>query len=1097
MKNTHAQDKAIKTINKNVAVNAGAGTGKTKVLTERYIYLLENGDLEKGKEIESIVAITFTRKATQEMKERIREEIKSKFPEDEKWRRFYNDMEKANISTIHGFCGNILRENALNLNIDPMFTILDDDEANKLLEETILEVLLKGIEEDENTYNIVKLFGRDDLRKISSELKSIYYKIRTVGISFEEVRDMTLSTIDNIKVSLEDIDYIKNTFIYLMENSRKGSKVYKLQNEDIWRKFYNGEYGEEELIPILEYLYDNIGTNKNEADTIEELESTIERNFLIKEKEYRWVYETVLDLLLEIDTQYSHKKEELAALDYDDLQILTLELLEDREIVEEYQDKFKYIMVDEFQDTNELQKKIFYKLCSKNKLLDRENLFIVGDPKQSIYGFRGADLDVFYDVMEDIKEVSVEGPIVLEKNFRTVDTILNMVNDLFEKLMGKRYDKLDNFHVSENKIDVEILEKEDLEIPANVEASEYNAYYESRLIASRIQELVETKEFNYGDFALLFRASTLDHIYEDALIDYGIPYYNIGGGGFFETQEVVDIMNGLKCISNRYDTISTIGFLRSPMVGISDKTLYWLLRYKENTLFDTMKMEIPYIEEVEREKLLKASRLLEEMIVKKNLYGVHYIVEELVHRTYYEEVLLLQLGGKQSLANVYKFVEIARKFDREYRGSVEDFIDYIEEIKNTDEPQAKIQAENDDVVKLMTIHKAKGLQFPVVVIPQMARGFNYQMSNILFNKEKGIGIKYEDKSPLYESIRSEIKEKEMEENQRVLYVAMTRAEKRLLIGNQGKDKGFKNLVKDLIDKDDVIKIRNISAESVKQKSIELIDEKQKNIKSFNRDKYPLVLDIPKYNEKIFNSFSVSQYLNFNECKRQFYMTYYKKLPMEMLNLTLAASSIASTSTVERILDPSLRGTIVHKFTEHYSSDMDPKVLLEKVVNSFGIEYDENIEKELHLYVENYLEYYSEDYDKIYTEQDFYLEIENTYVYGIIDRINIKNNQAEIIDFKTNKVDNKNDLIEYYKPQLQLYAYAVQKIMDIDVSRACLLLLETGELEEVDISLEALDKNYEDIRAFIKFVNDNSSIDKYEKAKECGEYCKYKILCDIN
>ena len=127
----------------------------------------------------------------------------------------------------------------------------------------------------------------------------------------------------------------------------------------------------------------------------------------------------------------------------------------------------------------------------------------------------------------------------------------------------------------------------------------------------------------------------------------------------------------------------------------------------------------------------------------------------------------------------------------------------------------------------MTIHKAKGLQFPVVVIPQMARGFNYQMSNILFNKEKGIGIKYEDKSPLYESIRSEIKEKEMEENQRVLYVAMTRAEKRLLIGNQGKDKGFKNLVKDLIDKDDVIKIRNISAESVKQKSIELIDEKPK------------------------------------------------------------------------------------------------------------------------------------------------------------------------------------------------------------------------------------------------------------------------------
>ena len=126
-----------------------------------------------------------------------------------------------------------------------------------------------------------------------------------------------------------------------------------------------------------------------------------------------------------------------------------------------------------------------------------------------------------------------------------------------------------------------------------------------------------------------------------------------------------------------------------------------------------------------------------------------------------------------------------------------------------------------------------------------------------------------------------------------------------------------------------------------------------------------------------------------------------------------------------------------------------------------------------------------------------MQIENTYIHGIIDRINIKNNQAEIIDFKTNKVDNKNDLIKYDQPQLQLYAYVVKKIMNIEISGAYILFLETGELEKVDISPEALDRNFKEISNFIEFVNENSSIEQYEKIHNCGEYCKYKLLCNIN
>lgn len=1092
MKNTHAQNLAIKTIDRNVSVNAGAGTGKTKVLTERYIYILENGNLERGKEVESIVAITFTKKATQEMKERIRQEIKYRIPQGEKWNRFYKDMEKANISTIHSFCANILRDKALELGIDPMFTVLDDDEGDRLLEETIQDILIENIEKDERVYNMIRLFDRDDLSRIIVDIKSLYYKIRTVGYSFNRVKEMTLDTICSFKLNQDDISYIKNTFLYLMENSRRNSKIYRLKDDPMWIKFYEDDYTEEEIISILEHLYDNIGTNAKEKDRIEELKDTIDHMLMVGEMKYIWAYEALMDLMIKIDEEYTIKKGELAALDYDDLQILTLKLLEDRSIREEYQNKFKYIMVDEFQDTNELQRSIFYKLCSKDSLLDRSNLFIVGDPKQSIYGFRGADLEVFYDVIEDIDKVSQQKPIILDKNFRSLDTILNLVNSLFEKLMGSRYDVLEPQRLSKNPVDVEIIEKEDLKAPSNISSSQYNTYIESRLIAGRIKELVEREEFKYGDFTLLFRATTVDHIYEEALREYGIPYYNVGGKGFYESQEIKDILNGLKAISNRYDTIANIGFLRSPMVGLSDKTLYWLLRYKETSLLDTMTQDIPFIEKDDKNKIAKANKLLNRLMVRKDLYGITSLTKELIDKTYFAETLLLQQGGRQALSNVYKFLDIARKFDMKYSGSLEDFLDYIENIKDRDESQGRIESEQADVVKLMTIHKSKGLQFPVVVIPQMARGFNYHQPSILFHKEKGIGIKYGNNSPLYDNIKEEIREKEEEENKRILYVAMTRAKERLIIGNQGKYRGFKKLVKDLIDEDQVTYIHGINSQREEKVGVKGIEKGLYGKKSLDRERFPLWVDIPGYDYKTFNSFNVSQYLEFRRCKRLFYMKYYKKFPIESLYSIEGGEPSHSWK-----VDPSTRGNIVHEFCEHYRGNMCPIQLLKDIVLSYGLEYNENLERELIPYVKNYLKFYREDYDLIYTEKDFYMGIEDTYIHGIIDRINIKNGQAEILDFKTNRVEDKTTLVEYYQPQLQLYAYAFQNISRRKVARASILLLETGELVDVDIGYHALKKNYKEIRDFIHFVKNNNNIEDYEKDCCCNGKCIYNILCNVD
>jgi len=288
----------------------------------------------------------------------------------------------------------MIRENPLKAKVDPMFKVIEQSEGELILEEVIRNILIQGIEKDENTYNLVRMFKKDELDNIAEELKKIYNKIRTAGYSFEEVKSITLSRINSFSVDDKDLDRIRDLFTYLIGKSRRNSKFRKLPSDDVWIKFNEGNYTEDELIQILEYLLENIGDMKDEQDAVDELNSLINKVLYIKEKYNIWAYEAFLDLMIGIDREYRRRKDEIGSLDFDDLQIIALKLLEDNSIREEYQAKYKYIMVDEFQDTNEVQKQIFYKLCSKEKLLDRNNLFVVGDPKQSIYGFRGADLDV-------------------------------------------------------------------------------------------------------------------------------------------------------------------------------------------------------------------------------------------------------------------------------------------------------------------------------------------------------------------------------------------------------------------------------------------------------------------------------------------------------------------------------------------------------------------------------------------------------------------------------------------------------------------------------------------------------------------------------
>ena len=1082
---------AVETIDRNLAVMAGAGTGKTKVLTERYLEILDRGHLEQGKEIESIVAITFTKKATQEMIHRIREGIRKNFPKEAKWRRYYRDMEKSNISTIDSFCAKILRENPVEAGIDPLFEILEDKKAQKMLKDSIKYVLEKGIREDDQIYETIKKFGKINSGELIGDFYSLYEKIRTVGFSFSEVEKMTLKYLDSLADKKVDLAYIREGFLYLMDRLPKNTKIYKLRNEPIWTNFEKGQYGEGELFGIISYLYENMGKSSKEAEKMESLKNALKGFLLASEYGNVDSYKVILKLLIEIDSQYEKEKEAIRSLDYGDLEIKLLKLLDNESIRDSCQSRFKYIMIDEFQDTNELQRKIFYRLASQKESLDRSNLFVVGDPNQSIYGFRGADLDVFYSVVSDIKKSTGEDAISIKTNYRTVNTVLDFINNIFASLMGEGYGSLDSYKNSNKQIDIEILENEELEVAQGINASSYHRYYEADLIAKRIKQLVLSNSYKYGDFALLFRASTRTHIYEKALIRYGIPFYNLGGKGFFQQQEILDLINALKAISNPFDTIASIGFLRSPMIGLSDSLIYWILRFRKTIVLDSMKgiVENKSLEDEEIHNLQDAIDMIQGLRDFKNCHGLLETVNEIISKSYYAESLLLRQGGRQALANLNKFREMVDKYEKDNIGSVEDLIDLFEELKAGDESQARLESEEADVVKILTIHKSKGLQFPVVIIPEMASSKKTSYSNILFSKDRGIGIQLNSGREIYNDIKNQLSSKEEEELKRILYVAMTRAEEMLILGFQGRNSGFKKMIKNLINPLQYRLISEIQIEAEGPAPMTLIKEAYSSKKGPVEVDLPLLYEIPEYRRKSIESFSVSQYLAFTECNRKFYLDYYHRIA----SLDIEIDEVSRT----RGLGALDRGNIVHKFSEHYKSGIDVEMLLGDICKSFGIQYTKDIYNELKIYIDNYIRQYRDDFEAVYIEKPFYLQLNNSYVKGFIDRINIKDGKAEILDYKTNRLVDKKALVDKYTPQLQLYAYVTREIMNIELERARIVFLENGDYADIPIGDEDLNKNLERIGKFIDFVSNNREIESYGKSSECSQYCSHRGFCQLD
>jgi ATP-dependent helicase/nuclease subunit A len=661
---TEQQRKAI-AANTSVALAAGAGCGKTFVLTERFLACLDPQRRGGPMRLDQLTAITFTERAAREMRERIRraclERLKSASEEHVgHWLRTLRDIDSARISTIHSFCGTLLRTHAVEARLDPHFQVLEATAAKTVLFELIDEQLRNRlVEGDEKVMDLVVKFGLDGLREMAERLlderqeidweywlgetpggllarwedfwktSAIPRVLKTVGKSHEAAAllDILSRETPSHAVMRERCELLRDRLPRLTDAADPAAALEEIRaaamviggggksswsSEEVFEEFKNAAKS------LREDVIDKV--KKQLSFDLEKAVPAAEAALAL------------LNVAHGLAAAYDRRKREVAALDFDDLLIEARKLLvgPDREdLRQRLAAQSKLLLVDEFQDTDPLQVELVRALC--DDCVADGKLFFVGDYKQSIYRFRGADPHVFRRLRE---EIPAEGQLPLTRNFRSQPAVIDFVNSLFAGEMGSRYEPLDAHRLQlgpspaveflwaidpdgeQSDTDPEHQDKgvesgeprpsqaQERVTPddygeSDIEGSraERNRRREARWIARRLRAMLDCgdqiiwdkvasgepalRAVRPGDITLLFRALTNVEYYEEALRNHNIDYYLVGGHAFYAQQEIFDIVNLLRAVASPCDEVSLVGILRSPMFGILDETLFHLSKHKD------------------------------------------------------------------------------------------------------------------------------------------------------------------------------------------------------------------------------------------------------------------------------------------------------------------------------------------------------------------------------------------------------------------------------------------------------------------------------------------------------------------------------------
>ncbi len=808
---TPEQAAAIDAAGRDVLVEAGAGTGKTGVMVDRYCRLV----CEEGVSPDAVLAFTFTDKAAAELRRRIRVELELRAQAGSKRaRELLVGIGGAWVTTIHGFCSRLLAGHPVAAGIDPRFRVLDEPEAERAAQEAFDEALEEFLAVgDEARERTVAAFDIAGLRGIVS---GVHAELRSRGVAeprlpespsadaagaVRRVAEAAAMTLEELKPANSNRALVERALAVLDGGSERAP-------------------GLDELAALR-----TDSSAKSMTAYREAIEAAVAHT--AEAGEGGEAYRHLAKLLELFSARFETAKERRGGVDFEDLQILAARLLERAEIGAVYRSRFCHLMVDEFQDTNRLQLRLVDALRGPGS-----ELMVVGDELQSIYGFRHADLDVFREQRRAVESSPDDQAIALSGNFRSRPEVVGAVNAIGERLLGDAFRPLrvgalpQRLSPPGGGVAVELLltardgwdaEEIDLE-PATDAATPLSHLAEARFVAARLRQLADAG-VEASEMVVLLRAFTHLDAYEDSLERAGLRPYVVGGRGYWSQQQVADICALLAMIANPLDDLALFGALASPACGLAPDTL-WLLRAAagrrrhvwpaveraaglgEAELEEPGRMEqIPASELALLRRFAQTIAALRERAPRLPLAE---LIDAAVAETGYDLAVLMRPAGEARFANVRKMMRLATEFEASERRDLRGLLDFLSSRGETDtEGQAATALEGHGGVRVMTVHRAKGLEFEVVAVPHLSR------SLLAASRTPLLTIGHEREAPrvgmqlrrlgaasinLYShrELREEGQRRDAEEELRLFHVAATRARERLILSGVIKPGGGQN-----------------------------------------------------------------------------------------------------------------------------------------------------------------------------------------------------------------------------------------------------------------------------------------------------------------
>lgn len=1125
------------------------------------------------------------------MREKILEAIYKKIeenPEDENLQKQIILLNKASISTIHSFCLDVIKNNFYEIDVSANTRIADDSEILLLQQEVIDDLFEeKYEEEDSNFIKLIKTYTKYNQDEVLKDLiLRVYSYIQASPFPEEwleeQIEKLNIGDGTNFsdtvwgKIITENANQILEDSILKLQNIRtKMTRFPELDKftakieDDIDKYTYiqNNLSDWDTAVEAINTLKNAMWTKdqkitndlKDEAKDVRE--STKDEFKKVKKlmncsseeavQDIKYMYpilKMLKDLILEFSQKFYQRKREKNIMDFSDMEHLALKILVKKdengnivksEIAKKYENKFEEIAIDEYQDSNLVQEYILTSVSRGN------NIFMVGDVKQSIYKFRQARPKLFLDKYDSYKLEPVNGEdrkIQLFKNFRSRSNILDFTNLVFEDIMSRELGNIEynqdeylnlgaNFEEIQNqdyKTELEILDlseenddiwKTDEEETEEEQEKVEDVVLEARFVARKIKELIDSKyqiidkktgrrDIQYKDIAILLRTSSgVANVYEKEISELEIPVYSDSSSQYLQSVEIETIMSLLRIINNPMQDIPLVTVMRSPIGNFTDNELIEIRMADRNSSF---------YEALLKSDLEKAHRflsLLKELREDEEYMTLDEWIWNIYTKTGYMNYVNLMPNGALRVSNLRMLFERAKQYEEASFKGLYNFINFIDKIKFNQEDlkAAKIIGENENVVRIMTIHKSKGLEFPVVILAGVGKQFNFRDLNgkILLDQDLGMGPQYIDSDRYIEfktlakkALAIKAKNEAISEEMRILYVALTRAKEKLIIVGRQKDVNKKMSEKqkllEIYSTIDDNKINPYLLQKYKTYLdwLELIYLKEgvantKNLFTVNinkREKTSVKIEneVEDISKKIIEESNKNNDEQEKEKIKEILNWQYKHQSIEGIPTKTSVSKLKENKEQEvqitqepkfineeakTKLTGAQKGTLIHlclqkmKETEEYNLEKITE-LIEKLKDKEIITEIEaqNIDKEKLLeYTNSQLWTELKQAKEIHKEHPFYINIKASRIYnqinkeddeeilvqGVIDLFFIdKDDKLILVDYKTDYVQNENELVEEYKGQLDLYKEALEQSLNKKVDKMCIYSVYLNKLIEI-------------------------------------------------